>query len=108
MTPTQRGHRDAAHHGALAENPYDFKSEPEAHDAWVDAVARVNDFRLKGLDPSGHHPQMPHLCERNVTKVCNCCSSCSTACWGEGMIDRVHRVVDRIPGARLLRKVFSR
>lgn len=92
MIPRKRGHRDAA--WGVEINPYDFKLMPASHDAWVDAKAYVDHYRSQGLDPAGHAPKIPHLCERDVTKVCNCCHPCGVECWTEqfeGAAERVHK-----------------
>jgi hypothetical protein len=51
--------------------------------SWILAYDAVDAHRKNGLDPNGHPPGIPHLCERDVTKVCNCCQSCKTVCWTE-------------------------
>ncbi len=84
MNATQLGHRAAAQLSEAADlNPFDFKTQPAEHDAWLDAYAKVVALRKDGLDPSGHQPPPPHLCTRNAAVVCNCCSTCTTECWCE-------------------------
>lgn len=115
MTPRQRGHRDAAQ--GVETNPFDFKLMPTSHDAWVDARAYVKDYQAKGLDPSGHAPKIPHLCERDVTKVCNCCQTCGVACWAEQFEGTGNRIAAKIESVKdvvkysvqsLLRKILRR
>jgi len=79
MTPKQLGHRAAAwgDHRIAPAIPL-----PEAN-AWIAAFDAVEAHRAKGLDPAGHQPRIPHLCTRDVSKVCNCCETCCTACWAE-------------------------
>ena len=83
MTAAQLGHR-AASQGDY-KNPFDFKTQPEEHDAWIDAAKVVDAHRANGLDPAGHQPPPPHVCTRDQMKVCNCCSRCTTECWSEGL-----------------------
>jgi hypothetical protein len=82
MTPKQIGHRAAAWGTPRDEiaglDPLPSALE-EAHAAY-DKVMRRNAL---GVDPGGHMPRIPHLCERDVSKVCNCCSACGVACWTE-------------------------
>ncbi len=96
MNAFRRGHRDAAQ--GIPTNPFDFKTQPHEHDAWVDAAAAVSANQKATRDPDGHPPPMPHLCVRDVTKVCNCCTNCQAVCWMEGVVER---------GRGLLRKVFG-
>lgn len=110
-SPDKRGHRDAAQLQDDAVNPYDFVTMPGSHDAWVDAKARVDDFRAKGLDPNGHAPSIPHLCERSISatepaRVCNCCHTCSVACWAEKFEGTSERLRGTVRG--LLRKIGLR
>ena len=96
MNASQRGRRDAAQ--GIDVNPFDFKTQPDEHDAWVDAATVVKANQARTRDPEGHPPPAPHLCIRDVTKVCNCCSNCKSVCWMEGVMER---------GRGLLRKVFG-
>lgn len=96
MNASNRGRRDAAQ--GIDVNPFDFKTQPQEHDAWVDAVAVVKANQASTRDLEGHRPPPPHLCARDVTKVCNCCADCQAVCWMEGIVER---------GRGLLRKVFG-
>lgn len=105
ISPFKRGHRDAAQ--GVEQNPFDFKLMPSSHDAWINGHARVDVHRKNGLDPSGHAPGIPHLCERSISatapaKVCNCCATCSTACWAEKFEGTAEHIRGTVRG--LLRK----
>lgn len=100
MTPKQLGHRDAAWGTARA-----AVGQAVWRGDYNDAYDAVVEHRAKGLDPAGHPPRRPHLCERDVSKVCNCCETCSTACWAEKFEGTTERLKGTMRG--LLRKVFK-
>jgi hypothetical protein len=102
MTPRQLGHRDAAW-GALRKLPDNVDMGVSGME-FYNAFDAVEAHRAKGLDPSGHPPRIPHLCTRDVSKVCNCCDSCGVACWAE----RFDGVTVRGLAKDLLRKVLRR
>ena len=111
MTPTRLGHRAAAQ--SNEENPFDFKTHPQEHDAWVNSAARVKAFRRDGLDPAGHQPPIPHLCIRATRAnpaVCNCCDTCKAECYLEGTVDAATTKAAKIiawPVRKLLKKLFG-
>lgn len=108
MTPRKLGHRAAAW------------GEPKTPPSSLDDAAKmdfalaygaVEAHRARGLDPNGHGPMIPHLCERSMSatvaaKVCNCCSACSTVCWAEKFEGTQDRLVASARG--LLRKILPR
>lgn len=104
MTAAQQGHRDAAQ--GVADNPFDPVTQPGSHGLWLDAKERVEAFTARGLDPNGHSPLVPHLCSRDITKVCNCCNGCTTGCWAEKFEGTSKRIESAARG--LLRKLIGR
>ena len=79
--------------------------------SWILAYDAAEANRAKGLDPHGHGPLIPHTCQRTesattAAKVCNCCSSCSTACWAEKFEGTQEKLVASVRG--LLRKILGR
>jgi hypothetical protein len=96
MNAARRGHRDAAQ--GIPTNPFDFTTHPTEHDAWVDAAAVVVKNQKDGRDPNGHAPPPPHLCTRDVAKVCNCCSDCQAVCWVEGVVEKGRSLVRKVLG----------
>lgn len=110
MNAKQLGHRAAAWGTPRDEIqcgeplPTFVKEMHAAYDA-------VKAHQAKGLDPNGHTPRIPHLCERTVSdvtaaKVCNCCSVCSTACWAEGFEGTSEKL--RATAKGLLRKILPK
>jgi len=88
MTPGQLGHRAAAQGNSEETCPF-----PAGHTSrveWFRAYGMVVVFRAAGRDPNGHQPINPHLCVRDPRKVCNCCTSCSTACREEERTGVLH------------------
>lgn len=104
MTSRQLGHRAAAQ-GAPREAP--VSGDPVG---WMLAYDAVEKHRANGLDPNGHTPEIPHLCERDVSKVCNCCPACKTACWSEGVAVTIERKITSVRDVvlGLLRRVRGR
>lgn len=106
MTPFRLGHRAAAQHNEV--NPFDFKTQPQEHDQWVNGAALVKAHRANGLDPAGHQPPIPHLCihaSRINPAVCNCCDTCRAACWLEGAIEKPKAILHS--ARSLLKKLFG-
>jgi hypothetical protein len=95
MTPRQLGHRAAAW-GDPSTPPANVDEAGKMD--FVLAFGAVEARRAQGRDPRGHGPMVPHLCERDVTKVCNCCGSCKTECWAEGVVIKVEKVRERAHG----------
>lgn len=100
MTSRQLGHRAAAR-GEPREAP--VNGDPMS---WILAYDAAEKYRARGLDPNGHPPRVPHLCARDVSKVCNCCESCRTSCWAEGFEGTTERLKSTARG--LLRKLIGR
>lgn len=81
LTPAQLGHRAAAQGEGVHTCPFPVGSPTRPdYKAWFTAYDRVEQNRAAGRDPNGHQPINPHLCVRDVTKVCNCCTRCTSEC----------------------------
>lgn len=105
---TIQGRRAAAQESE-PKNPYNFLREAVEHDAWVDAVAVVQANRKLGRDLKGHPPPPPHLCARDTTKVCNCCSNCRTECVLEAVLVEPQKLLAGVVarGREIIKKVFG-
>jgi hypothetical protein len=104
MTPRQLGHRAAAWGDP---NTPPANADEAGKMNFVLAFGAVEAHRARGLDPRGHGPRVPYICERDVSKVCNCCGSCRNECWSEGVVIKVEKVRERTRGVvwRLLKRV---
>lgn len=89
LTPEQLGHRAAA----VGEPITSCSLDGAAQALWEGAYRRADAFRQNRLDPNGHQPAVPHLCARDVTKVCNCCDACRTECQAEGVRTEVPKQI---------------
>jgi hypothetical protein len=65
--------------------------------AWLRAYDSAIAYQRAGRDFSGHPPNIPRLCARDVRAVCNCCDRCREMCtvpkYPPGLITRILKKV---------------
>lgn len=93
MTSRQLGHRAAAQ-GAPREAPVDGSPTE-----WFAGYDAAEEHRKNTRDPAGHPPHLPHLCARDVSKVCSCCDTCKRICWSEGVVIKATALLTRLQKA---------